>query len=442
MARQTTETTLQQRLEIAARAEAGESDQQIATALGWSYWTVRKWRRQQHKEGRAGLAAVRGRPATGALGSVLPALREAIHEMRRAHEGWGPQTILTELAKTPAWAGQPLPSRSRIAAYLRQADFTRPYAHHTELAAPDLPPPAAAHQVWELDAQGVVQVAALGVVSVINIVDPVSRMRVESYPCVHSRKPATADYQLACRRAFLTYGRPQVLSLDHDSVFYDNACASPFPSRFHLWLIGLGVQVAFIAQPPPAAHACIERMHTLVYQQALAGQTFPDAAACQQALDARREFLNQDYPSRSLGGQPPLTAYPTARHSGRPYDPYQEAALWDDQRVTTYLARHHWFRTVSTQGQFSLGAHTYGLGPDWANQSIEVTFAADTQQFCCRAADGQRTVQVPAQGLTATELMGEAAAWTQLPTYQRQLSLSPETRREAALYQAMTGTTL
>lgn len=36
MARQTPETTLQQRLEIAARAEAGESDGQIAAALHWS----------------------------------------------------------------------------------------------------------------------------------------------------------------------------------------------------------------------------------------------------------------------------------------------------------------------------------------------------------------------------------------------------------------------
>lgn len=346
------------------------------------------------------------------------------------------------IGEVAEWAGQPLPSRSRIAAYLHQADFTRPYAHHTELAPPTPAPEAAVHAVWELDAQGVVQVAGLGAVSVINIVDPISRLRVESYPCVHSRKPTTTDSQLACRRAFLTYGRPQVLSLDHDTVFYHSACASPFPSRFHLWLLGLDVQVAFIQQPPPAEHAGIERMHTLVYQQALAGQTFPDAAACQQALDARREFLNQEYPSRSLGGQPPLTAYPAAAHSARPYDPYHEAALWDVQRVTAYLARHHWFRTVSAQGQFSLGAHSYGLGADWANQSIEVTFAADTQQFCCRSADGQRTVQVAAQGLTATELMGELPPWTHLPAYQRHLPLSPETCREAVLYQAMTGTTL
>lgn len=441
MARPIDETTLQQRLEIGTQAKGGASDRESATAMGLSRWTVRKWRRRYQKTGRAGLASVMGRPTTGALGSIAPALREAIHEMRRTHTGWGPQSILTELAKAPEWAGQPLPGRSRIAAYLRQADLTRPYAHHTELLPPVIETPAAVHAIWELDAQGVVQVTGLGAVSVINIVDPISRVRVESYPCVHSRKPATADYQLACRRAFLTYGRPQVLSLDHDSVFYDNACASPFPSRFHLWLIGLDVQVEFIAQPPPAAHACIERMHTLMYQQAVAGQTFPDAGACQQTLDARRDFLNQDYPSRSLGGQPPLVANPTARHSGRGYDPYQEAQLWDSQRVTAYLARHHWFRTVSAQGQFSLGAQTYGLGPEWANQSIEVTFAADTSSFCCRSADGQRTVQVVARGLSAAELMGELPPWTQLPAYQRRLALSPETRREAELYQALTGTT-
>lgn len=441
MSKQTQDTTLQERWDIAARADAGESDQQIATALGRSYWTVRKWRRAYQKTGRAGLASVMGRPATGALGSFPAPLRAALHELRRTHTGWGPQTLRLELAKRPEGADHSLPSRGRIAAYLRQANLSRPYAHHTELQSPAPPPAAAVHQVWELDAQGVVQVAGLGAVSVINIVDPVSRVRVASYPCVHSRKPRTADYQLACRRAFLTYGRPQVLSLDHDSVFYDNACPSPFPSRFHLWLVGLDVQVAFIDQPPPAAHACVERMHTLMEYQALAGQTFPDAATCQHTLDVRREFLNSEYPSRSLGGQPPLTRTPTAHHSGRAYDPYQEAALWDQQRVTAYLAGHHWFRTVSAQGQLALGGHTYGLGQEWADQSLEITFNAETQHFCCRSANGQSSVQVPAQGLTATELMGELPPWTEFPAYQRHLPLSPETRREAVFYQVLTGTT-
>ncbi|HET60217.1 MAG TPA: helix-turn-helix domain-containing protein [Chloroflexi bacterium] len=442
MSRQGNVTTLQQRLEIHARSEAGETDPQIAAAMGLSYWVVRKWRRCQAHEGRVSLAVPPGRPATGALGSVALALREAIQALRQAHPGWGPQTILTELEHLPAWAEHSLPSRARIAAYLHELALTRPYAHHTELEQPALSAPTASHEVWELDAQGVVQVAGLGNVSVINIWDPLSRVRVESYPCVHKRKPATADYQLACRRAFLTFGLPQRLSLDHDSVFYDNTCASPFPSRFHVWLLGLGIQVSFIHLPPPAAHAGIERMHQVVYQQGLAGQTFADAASCWQALDARRDFLNQQYPTRQGPGQPPLLAHPSAHHSGRVYDPYQEVAGWDTQAVAAYLARQRWFRAVSTQGQFSLGAQVYTLGQAWAAQSLEVTFEADTQQFICQSADGQRTVRVAARGLTATDVCGELPPWQELPAYQHRLPFSSETWREELLYQALPGTIL
>ena len=39
-------TTFQTRLEISERAAAGLNDTQIATAVGCSIWTVRKWRRR------------------------------------------------------------------------------------------------------------------------------------------------------------------------------------------------------------------------------------------------------------------------------------------------------------------------------------------------------------------------------------------------------------
>jgi DNA-binding CsgD family transcriptional regulator len=45
-------TTLQERLDIGERAAAGESDPEIATALGCSVWTVRKWRRWGQQQGR------------------------------------------------------------------------------------------------------------------------------------------------------------------------------------------------------------------------------------------------------------------------------------------------------------------------------------------------------------------------------------------------------
>ena len=54
MAQTNGETTLQQRLEIVERAQAGESDAEIAQAISYSVWTVRKWRRRERDQGVPG----------------------------------------------------------------------------------------------------------------------------------------------------------------------------------------------------------------------------------------------------------------------------------------------------------------------------------------------------------------------------------------------------
>ena len=97
MAQNGRRTTLEERIDIRERAEAGQTDPEIAAATGWKVWTVRKWRRKAQREGRSGLASRLGRPPSGALGHFPSDIREAIRQMRRAHSGWGPLTILKEL---------------------------------------------------------------------------------------------------------------------------------------------------------------------------------------------------------------------------------------------------------------------------------------------------------------------------------------------------------
>jgi hypothetical protein len=211
---------------------------------------------------------------------------DIIRDMRTGHPGWGPITIRAELEDRPHLAGLKLPSRPRIAAFLKQEGLTRKYERHSELPQAQAVDPRRAHEEWEMDAQGVVKVSGLGPVSVINISDLFSRVKVDSFPCLNTSHPSTQDYQLVLRRAFLNYGLPERMSLDHDSVFYDNASASPFPSMIHLWLIALGIDVRFIEKRPPAEHSVIERSHQTVAQQAIAGQTFADGAALQEACQS------------------------------------------------------------------------------------------------------------------------------------------------------------
>jgi hypothetical protein len=177
-------TTIAERLAILERATAGETDAMIAAALGYSIWTSRKWRRGQH-HGHAGVAPRPGRPATQPLSTILPPLREAVLALRRAHPGWGLATILAELQADATWQNHPLPSRSRIAALFKHAKLTRHYSRHSDIPVPKPASHAQPHDEWELDAQGWALVDDLGKVCLVNVLNIVSRLKVESYPCLH-----------------------------------------------------------------------------------------------------------------------------------------------------------------------------------------------------------------------------------------------------------------
>ena len=435
-------TTLEERVEMGERWGAGETDPKIAAAMNRSVWTVRKWRRRYQREERAGLFSQMGRPASGALGSYPLELRDRIRQMRRENPGWGASTILAELEKDPYFAGLRLPSRSRIAAFLKQEELTRRYERHSELPQPQSQAVQEPHEEWEVDAKGVMQVPSLGSVSLINIGDLVSRLKIDSLPCLSTSHPSTLDYQLILRRAFIQYGLPERVSLDHDSVFYDNASASPYPTTLHLWLMALGIVVRFIEKRPPVEHSVIERLHQTLVQQAIAGQEFTESEALQQRLTERLDFLNLHLPCRTLGGQPPLVAYPEARHSGRPYRLEWEEDMLNMQPVYDYLAKGRWFRQVSSQGQFSLGAQRYGLGPDFADQTVEITLDSLARELICLSEDGEREAHFPVQGLSKSVLMGELNPLLSWPAYQLTLPFSLSAWREMTLCNDLTGTTL
>src|SRR5947209_940915 len=132
---------------------------------------------------------------------------------------------------------------------------------------------------------------------------------------------ALGAYQLMLRRAFLTVGLPRRITLDHGTVFYDNTFPSPFPTRLHLWLLALGIDVCFTRKRCPTDHAKIERTHQTMTLQALLGQQWPHHSALWAGLDARRTMLNRHIPSGVFQGQAPLQAYPQALHSGHFYRP-------------------------------------------------------------------------------------------------------------------------
>jgi len=416
-------TTLEERVTIAERVEAGQSSREIAEELGRPLPTIRKWRQRYLRAGRAGLISQMGRPAAGALATASAEMQDAILELREKHPGWGAQTLRLEIAKDERFVDLRIPSRSRIAAYLKEKKKVRKYERRQDMPEPKAQPVQRPHQEWEMDAQGVTTVTGLGKVSFINLLDVYSHASIDSHACPNTRHPKSQEYQRVLRRAFIRYGLPEQISLDHDSAFYDNKSASPFPSVIHLWLIGLGVQVRFIHKKPPLEHARIERHHQTIAGQAFANQIFADVTALQRSLQARMLFLNQEYPTRALDGQPAFQAFPQARHSSRIYCLDAEAQLLNMQRIYDYLQSGRWFRQVSSVGTFSLGGHIYNATTHFADQTLEITFNGATRKLVCLPEKEATTFQLDIQGLTKAALMGNSLALPGYAAYQLALPL-------------------
>jgi transposase len=146
-------TTYEERVTIGEMAIAGQSNREIADALGRPLATVRKWRQRYRQEGRAGLASQMGRPANGALTSAPAEMRDALLALREKQPGWGSQTLRLEIAKDVRFAGLKIPSRARIAAYLKEQGKVRKYERREDLPEPHEQSVQRPHQEWEMDAR-------------------------------------------------------------------------------------------------------------------------------------------------------------------------------------------------------------------------------------------------------------------------------------------------
>lgn len=432
-------TSLAERIDIVESAAAGEAVWRISRRLGWRESTIRKWRKRGQKLGRVGLVSHMGRPPKGALSSFPGEMSTTLRRWRKEHPGWGPRTLHQEMVQHPAFAGQRVPSPASIGRFLQGAGLTKRYESHQELPK-EAKPVGLPHERWEMDAQGYQFIPGVGQVSLINLNDRGSHLRLLSYPCWLGdkrveRHAQTGDYQTALRLAFVDWGLPQSLQVDHESVFYDNKSKSPFPTRLHLWLVALGVTLHFGRFGQATDQGMTERSHQLWTGQVVQGVTFANWPALYDALYQRRDFLNTILPCASLASQPPLTAFPQARHSGRPYRLEWEAELLDLSRIDAYLARGRWFRRVADNGIISLGGTVYYVGSQWKQQQIQVTFHPDTRQFRCFDAAAQLLKALPLQGISIESLMGEVFPLLHFPVFQLMLPFSWEEQRLIQLYE-------
>lgn len=403
---------------IYERKQVGATLKQIAQELKCAPETARKWWRHM-RDGTQ--PQPRGRPRSGELGSYPAAVREAAVEIKRAHPHWGPAHVRIELKHQLELDERDLPSHSRLSALFKaqcpEAVQPRRRYHYRQKPPPLVKRP---HQRWQMDSKEAIHLGDNDVATVLTIRDPKGALIIASQgfvtttECGH-RKLTQQEIQDVLRLAFSEWGLPLEVQTDREDV-YIGAPQCHFPSMFTLWLVGLGITHIVSRDRKPTDQSQVERTHRTLGDMVWKDTHFATLEQFQFALDAGRHRYNTELPVQAANcrGQPPLTAHPCAKHSGRPFHIDVEWILFDMHRVDTYLSSFVWTRKVWPNGRTAVAGHDYRLGTAYAGQTVSVRFVPNSRAFRFLTEDGTLIAEWPAVGLDKEDIIGRIPV--QVPT--------------------------
>jgi transposase InsO family protein len=372
----------------------GKTIAAMAQAVGCSWGCARKWWRIGRDQGQAALrAARRGRGSRGVLSRFDLSVRVQAVVLKQAHPKWGADRVKVELSQDPAYRGQPLPSRSRLATYFKQVCPEKVAGRTPRPPAPLPPRPVqGVHVVWQLDSQENIGLGNGEIATICNIHDPFSGAMIASRAFsvkTHRgwRKLDWTEIRQVLRAAFEEWGTlPDGVQTDNELALA-GAPQEPYPGRLTLWLVGLGIRHRLIRPGHPTDQPHIERNHRSLDDFALNDEALRDLPHLQAALDYERSQYNHHFPAHAgnCQGQPPLVAHPELLQPHRPFRSGQEAVLFQLQWVYDYLASFTFARKINGASQVHLGGQPYYLKRRWVralpSREIHVHLDAEHQEW-------------------------------------------------------------
>ena len=417
-------TSADQRRKFYVLHQDGHTYEEISERFGVSKECVRYWCRRQ-RDGKS-CETHYHRASPGLLQHFEPKVRYCILRLRLEHPRWGPNRLRLRLKLWPSLRGLSLPSEASIGRYLHQwQQFCRKrkkksIRQHTQA-------PTVVHQRWQVDFKVGIRLKSGERLHLHTVRDPVGEAYIGDFVFgigKRQRRVRMEEVRAVLRSCFARWGTlPDEIQTDGETVLV-NPHQDGFPSAFTLWLKGLGIEHLVIRNV--TSNAAVERCHRTVNDYALVGNEDQMPAELQRILDRSTYELNFELPSRAKGcaGQPPVVAHPDLLQPRRPFQPEQELALFDLQRVDAYLATFTWRRVVDKNGRISLGMERrrYSVGRAYARCEVIVRFDPTNRHFVFSepSVTGSIIRQLPAKGLEVSDLTG-FAAWPTGPGAQQLL---------------------
>jgi len=201
------------------------------------------------------------------------------------------------------------------------------------------------------------------------------------------------------RRAFAQWGLPGCLRVDNGAPW---GSTGDFPTELALWVIGLGVGMHWNHPRRPQENGVVERSQG-TSDRWCEPWTCASPAELQERLERMDRMYREVYPYRKRLSR--SAVYPGLAHSGRPYDPAQEAALWEWSRVADHLATYVVVRRVDSKGLVSLYNRSRYVGKFHSGKDVYVLYDPSRNEWLFADRDGRQLRSQPADELSRQRVM-------------------------------------
>jgi hypothetical protein len=210
---------------------------------------------------------------------------------------------------------------------------------------------------------------------------------------------APGDARELFRGVFARWGLPQGIRVDNGHPWGLN---SGLPPDLALWLLGLGVRMAWIPPCEPQYNGKVERGNG-VTQQWAEPSSCPSRFALQENLNRECLIQREKYPS--IAGRPRIEAFPALSRIERPYCVDQEGPLWDLSRVDRFLADQVLYRRANAKGAIWLYGWGRNLGRIHRGKEVCVRFDISSRYWIVSDHQGQELKRLSAEELSRERIM-------------------------------------
>lgn len=329
----------------------------VARRYEVSRQTVHEWLRRYAAHGLQGLVDRSSRPLS-CPHQMDPVVEARVVEMRQAHPGWGPRTILFWLEREGV---VPLPGRTSVERCLIRHGLVTPQARKRKRSDYKRWERARPMELWQMDIVGGVRFVDGSEAKIVSGIDDQSRYVVCARVVARATARPVCD---AFETAMAEHGVPEQVLTDNGKVFTARFGPGPGPVLFDRICRDNGVTHILTAPRSPTTTGKIERWHKTLRREFLDGKTFDSIEDAQAQLDAWVAYYNHERPHQSIGRMPPIERFRLAVAQPGPV----ETPTVEEQPVDAMTTRR-----VSVNGTISFAAALYKAGVWLAGQEVEIT---------------------------------------------------------------------